>query len=194
APAAFNLIGEADVRGREMLMALTGLNARGYKNSTLLFSLARVFIARSKARTLINPSWHGIAEPMWEPMQIRHRSAYYDAFFTEAFLSYLETGLASTDESATARNAIAAMVDFCLNISREEVRSGDGEAFNVITALAPHPHPRFSRFFAQIKQDLGFGIYVPDCDTTACSFSAATQAGSSNPMLDQPLLDFYATY
>src|SRR5262249_39864121 len=146
------------------------------------------------AADLINPSWHGIAEPMWEPMQIRHRSAYYDAFFTEAFLSYLETGLASTDETATARKAIAAMVDFCLNISREEGRSGDGKAFNVITALAPHPHPRFSRFFAQIKQDLGFGIYVPDCDTTACSFSAATQAGSSNPLLDQPLLDFYATY
>ena len=66
--------------------------------------------------------------------------------------------------------------------------------FSVVTALAPLPHPRFSRFFAQIKQDLGFGIYVPDCDTTACSFSAATQAGSNDPMLDQPLLDFYAGY
>ena len=31
---------------------------------------------------------------MWEPMQIRHRSAYYDAFFTEALLSFIETGLA----------------------------------------------------------------------------------------------------
>ena len=40
--AAFNLIGDADIGGREMLMALTGLNARGYKNSTLLFSLARI--------------------------------------------------------------------------------------------------------------------------------------------------------
>ncbi len=60
--------------------------------------------------------------------------------------------------------------------------------------LAPLPHPRFSRFFAQIKQDLGFGIYVPDCDTTACSFSAATQAGSTDPILDQPLLDFYRGY
>ena len=65
---------------------------------------------------------------------------------------------------------------------------------SVVTALAPLPHPRFSRFFAQIKQDLGFGIYVPDCDTTACSFSAATQAGSTDPILDQPLLDFYAGY
>ena len=192
--AAFNLLGDADMGGREMLMALTGLNSRGYKNSTLLFSLARIFIAHSPARALINPPWTGIAEPMWEPMQIRHRSAYYDAFFTEALLAYLETGLASPDETTAARRAISDMVDFCINISREEVASHDGSTVNVITALAPGPHPRFSRFFAQIKQDLGFGIYVPDCDTTACSFSAATQAGSTDPILDQPLLDFYRGY
>ncbi len=192
--AAFNLIGDADLRGREFLMALTGLNARGYKNSTLLFNLARIFIARSPARELINPPWRGIAEPLWAPIQIRHRSAYYDAFFTEALLMFIETGLASSREVAAARAAIADMVDFCITTSREEVRRADGTPFNVITALAPQPHPRFSRFFAQIKQDLGFGVYVPDCDTTACAFSAATQAGSTDPILDQPLLDFYATY
>ncbi len=189
--AAFNLIGDPDLRGREFLMALTGLNARGYKNSTLLFNLARIFIARSPARDLISPAWCGIAEPMWQPMQVRHRSAYYDAFFTEALLSYLETNLASADEAGAARRAIAEMVDFCLRPSREEVRAPDGRSFNVITAIAPHPHPRFSRFFTEIKQNLGFGIYVPDCDTTACAFSAATQAGSEDPMLDQPLVDFY---
>jgi hypothetical protein len=192
--AAFNLIGDPDLRGRDFLGALTGLNARGYKNSTLLFNLARVFIARSKAADIINPPWKGIAEPMWQPMQIRHRSAYYDAFFTEALLAYLETGLASAGESARARAAISDMVDFCIKISREDVRSHDGSTVAVITALAPPPHPRFSRFFTQIKQDLGFGIYVPDCDTTACSFSAATQAGSNDPILEQPLLDFYAGY
>jgi hypothetical protein len=192
--AAFNLIGDVDVRGRELLMALRGLNSRGYKNSTLLFNLARVFIARSQAAALINPPWRGIAEPMWEPMQIRHRSAYYDAFFTEALLSFIETGLASSDEAGAARTAISEMVDFCLKTSREEVRAHDGSTVSVVTALAPLPHPRFSRFFAQIKQDLGFGVYVPDCDTTACAFSAATQAGSSDPILDQPLLDFYAGY
>src|SRR4051794_14555647 len=73
--AAFNLIGDPDLRGRELLMALTGLNSRGYKNSTLLFNLARIFIARSPAAGLINPPWRGIAEPMWQPIQIRHRSA-----------------------------------------------------------------------------------------------------------------------
>jgi hypothetical protein len=192
--AAFNLIGDPDLKGREFQMALTGLNSRGYKNSTLLFNLARVFIARSPARDLINPPWTGIAEPMWQPMQIRHRSAYYDAFFTEALLSFIESGLAAPAEVTAARTAIAAMVEFCLTTSREDVRAHDGRTFSVVTALAPLPHPRFSRFFAQIKQDLGFGIYVPDCDTTACSFSAATQAGSSDPILEQPLLDFYAGY
>ncbi|MBA2402256.1 MAG: hypothetical protein H0V72_26890 [Bradyrhizobium sp.] len=192
--AAFNLLGDPDMGGREMLMALNGLNSRGYKNSTLLFSLARIFIAHSPARALINPPWRGIAEPMWEPMQIRHRSAYYDAFFTEALLSFVETGLPSRDQTVASRRAISDMIDFCLATSAEEVPSHDGSTVRVITALAPLPHPRFSRFFAQIKQDLGFGIYVPDCDTTACSFSAATQAGSTDPILDQPLLDFYAGY
>jgi hypothetical protein len=192
--AAFNLIGDPDLRGRELLMALTGLNSRGYKNSTLLFNLARIFISRSPARTLINPPWRGVAEPMCQPVQIRHRSAYYDAFFTEALLCFVETGLASQDQTTASRRAISDMVDFCLNTSREEVRAADGTSFGVVTALAPLPHPRFSRLFAQIKQDLGFGVYVPDCDTTACAFSAATQAGSDNPVLEQPLLDFYAGY
>lgn len=192
--AAFNLIGDPDFRGRELITALTGLNARSYKNSTLLFNLARVFIARSATGDVLNPPWKGIAEPMWEPVQIRHRSAYYDAFFIEALLSYLETGLASDDEAASARDAIADMVEFCLKISREDVQARDGTKFSVVTALAPPPHPRFSRFFSQIKEELGFGIYVPDCDTTACSFSAATQAGSDDPVLNQPLLDFYAGY
>jgi hypothetical protein len=192
--AAFNLIGDPDLKGREFLMALTGLNSRGYKNSTMLFNLARAFIARSQASAIINPPWHGIAEPMWAPVQIRHRSAYYDAFFTEALLAFVESGLASPDQTRASRRAVAAMVDFCLKTSRETVRGADGADYDVVTALAPLPHPRFSRFFAQIKQDLGFGIYVPDCDTTACSFSAATQAGSDDPVLKQPLVDFYAGY
>jgi hypothetical protein len=192
--AAFNLIGDPDMRGREFLMALTGLEARGYKNSTLLFNLARIFIARSPARELINPPWKGMAEPMWQPMQIRHRSAYYDAFYIEALLGFIESGLASTEETGAAKRAIAAMADFCLGASREQVRGVDGQAFDVVTAIAPPPHPRFSRFFAEIKEKLGFGLYVPDCDTTACAFSAATQAGSADPMLDQPLPDFYSGY
>jgi hypothetical protein len=192
--AAFNLIGDADLRGRELLMALNGVNSRGYKDSTLLFNLARIFIARSPARALINPPWTGVAEPLWEPMQIRHRSAYYDAFFIESLLSFIDTGLASPDQATASRRAISEMVEFCLCTSREEVPGPDGRTYSVVTALAPLPHPRFSRFFSQIKQELGFGVYVPDGDTTVSAFSAATQAGSTDPILEQPLLDLFAGY
>src|SRR5258707_3636112 len=118
--AEFNLLGDADMGGREMLMALTGLNSRGYKNSTLLFNLARIFIAHSPARALINPPWTGIAEPMWQPMQIRHRSAYYDAFFTETLLSFIDTGLASADDAAEPRRAMLEVGDFVLRAARDE--------------------------------------------------------------------------
>jgi hypothetical protein len=192
--AAFNLIGDADMHGRDVVAALTGLRARGYKNSTLLFQLARVFIARSAAAALVNPPWKGIAEPMWHPMQVKHRSAYYDAFYIEALLSFAESGLARPEQRGEIDKAIRAMADFCLNVSRETVPDKDGHTVDVVTALAPDPHPRFSRFFAQIRQTLGFDIYVPDCDTTACAISAAVQAGVEHPLLDQPLIDFYGGY
>ncbi|MDB5484771.1 MAG: hypothetical protein JWR29_675, partial [Tardiphaga sp.] len=149
---------------------------------------------RSPAHEIINPPWTGIAEPMWQPMQVRHRSAYYDAFYIEALLSFAESGLASSVQQAQAKGAIDAMTRFCLHTSCETVPAADGGTFDVVTAIAPPPHPRFSKFFTNIKQTLGFDIYVPDCDTTACAVSAATQAGVSDPLLDQPLIDFYAGY
>jgi hypothetical protein len=132
---------------------------------------------------------------MWSPVQIRHRSAYYDAFFAEALMDFLGSGLAAVQETGTARGTVEKLIGFCLHESRERVPSLiDRAPFDVVTAIAPSPHARFSRFFANIKSDLGFGVYVPDCDTTACSFSAATQFGSQDAMLDQPLIDFYAGY
>jgi hypothetical protein len=193
--AAFNLIGDPDFGGRELLIALQGLNARAYKNSTLLFNLARVFIAGSRAAAVINPSWSGLAERLWSPVQIRHRSAYYDAFYAESLMDFLACGLATPQEINTTRRTVEQLIGFCLRESREQVPSLiDRAPFDVVTALAPSPHARFSRFFANIKADLGFEIYVPDCDTTACSLSAATQFGSQDAILDQPLIDFYAGY
>jgi hypothetical protein len=193
--AAFNLIGDPDFRGRDLLVALQGLNARTYKNSTLLFNLARAFIAGSSAAAVINPPWRGLAEQMWAPVQIRHRSAYYDAFFAESLMDFLGSGLATPEQTNAARSAVEQLIGFCLRESRETVPSlVDGKPFDVVTALAPAPHARFSRFFSQIKSDLGFSTYVPDCDTTACSISAATQFGARDPIIDQPLIDFYAGY
>ena len=98
-------------------------------------------------------------------------------------------------ETASARKAVADMIRFCIETSPEEVRMPhDGRPIDVITALMTPPHSRMSKFFWQLKSDLGFGLYVPDCDTTVCSFSAATQFGSDDPILEQPLLDFFADY
>jgi hypothetical protein len=193
--ASFNLIGDPDFHGRDLMTALQGLNARAYKNSTLLFNLTRAFIAGTPAVAVINPPWQGLAEPMWPPVQIRHRSAYYDAFYAEALMDFAGSGLASPEQSNSARRAIERLIGFCLNESREQVPSLiDGAPFDVVTAIAPAPHARFTRFFANIKADLGFEVYVPDCDTTACSLSAAAQFGSQDAMLDRPLIDFYAGY
>ncbi len=193
--AAFNLIGDPDLKGRDFVTALTGLNARTYKNSTLLFNLARAFIASSPAAGLINPPWRGLAEPMWSPVQIRHRSAYYDAFYAEALMDFTASGLAGPQDQVTAQRITGKLVEFCLGVSSERVRTLDtGQPFDVVTALAPGHHAELKGYFANIRQELGFGVYVPDCDTTACSLSAATQFGAQHPMLDQPMPDFYAGY
>lgn len=194
--AAFNFAGDPDFRGRDLVTALTGLTARTYKNATLLFNLARVFILGNQpVADLINPPWHGLAEAMWAPVQIRHRSAYYDAFFAEALMDYVGSGLAGPQERNVARTIIKALIDFCLDTSREAVpHPRDGRPVHVVTALAPHPHARISRLFGNLKGNLGFGTYVPDCDTTACSLSAAAQFAVDHPMLDQPFVDFYAGY
>ena len=193
--AAFNLVGDPDFHGRDLIAALEGLNARTYRNATLLFNLARVFVlANPPVAALVNPPWHGVAEPLWQPVQIRHRSAYYDAFFVEALLDYLGSGLAPAREASAARAAIGQMVRFCIETSREDTLLPQGGRRAAITALVPPPHARMSRFFWRLKNDLGFGLYVPDCDTTACSFSAAIQAEAEDPMLDAPLPDLFAEY
>ena len=148
--AAFNLIGDPDVRGREFLMAMTGLNSRGYKNSTLLFNLARTFIARSPAGDLINPPW----------TRDRRADVAADAdpsslgllrciFYRSVIKLHRNRSPIHAAETASSRRAISEMVEFCLGTSREDVRTLDGSTVGVITALAPLPHPRFSRFFAQ---------------------------------------------
>jgi len=101
-------------------------------------------------------------------------------------LSFVESGWRRRTSHSLAR-AISDMVAFCLTTSREDVPSHDGSTVSVVTALAPLPHPRFSNSLPRIKQDL-VSASMPDCDTTACSFSAATQAAPrSDPQ--PPLLD-----
>jgi len=67
-----------------------------------------------------------------------------------------------------------------------EVRAQDGKIFSVITALAPPPHPRLFAAFAQIKQDLGFGVYVPIA-TPRPARSRRRRGRLDDPILNPPL-------
>jgi hypothetical protein len=194
--AAFNLSGDPDFRGRDFSTAMAALPARTYRNATLLFNLLRVFLlANPEAGALINPPWSGSSERMPGPVQIRHRSAYYDAFFCEALMDYLGSGLPAPRESDCARKAIASMIRFCLVTSCERVRAPQsGEAVSAITAIVRPPDVRMTKFFWRLKHELGFGIYVPDCDTTACAISAAARFDSEEPILCYPFIDFFAAH
>ncbi|MBO0734416.1 MAG: hypothetical protein J2P49_08910, partial [Methylocapsa sp.] len=192
--AAFDLMGDPGFRGQELLTAMAALEARSYRNATLLFNLLRVFLlANPAAAALVSPPWTGSSQRLSSPVQIRHRSAYYDAFFSEALTDYLRSGLATPRETAAARKAIATMMDFCLKTSGERVRApGGGEPVTAITALVSPPDVRMTRFFWQLKHELGFGAYIPDCDTTACAISAATRCGFEEPPLNYPFVDLFA--
>src|SRR5258707_3731322 len=142
--AAFNLIGDPDFRGRDLLIALQGLNARAYKNSTLLFNLTRVFIAGAPAATVINPPWHGLAEQMWSPVQIRHRSAYYDAFYAEALMDFLASGVATTQETATSRRTVERLIRIYLLESRQRLSSQlEVQPLYFVTVISPSLHALF---------------------------------------------------
>ncbi len=112
--AAFYLIGDADMGGREMLMALTGSIRAATRTQRCCSSgadLHRAFagagadqpaLARDRRADVGADCRSAIARP------------YYDAFFTEALLSFVETGLPSADQTAASQRAISEMVDFCL--------------------------------------------------------------------------------
>src|SRR4029079_12448385 len=75
--AAFNLIGDPDFHGRDLLIALQGLNARAYKNSTLLFNLARAFIAGSPAAAVATSSCDRASQTQLCAVDTRPLSSLY---------------------------------------------------------------------------------------------------------------------
>ena len=103
---------------------------------------------------------------------VRHRSACYDAFFTEALLSFVGDRACrppGRDRSA-ARRAIADIVGFCcLRVSSDLLPSHDSsDGHDVITALAPLPHPRFFEVFQHRSSRIwGLASTYPTGDTTA---------------------------
>ena len=128
-------------------------------------------------------------------MQIRHRSAYYDAFFTEALLSFVETGLASADQAGASRGAITEMVRF---LPHHQPRGGARGGRLGRSASSP----RWRR--CRIRAFRGFSRRSSRTSASASTCRIATprharsrrqpRPAPTDPILDQPLLDFYAGY
>ena len=110
----------------------------------------------------------------------------------DASVDYTKPGWAEKVRELTGGRGVDIVLEMTGGVMLGAPESG--QLFDVVTALALKPHSQMSEFFWQLKHDLGFGLYVPDCDTTACAISAATKAGIDHPVLDQPLLDLYAEY
>ena len=145
---------------------------------------------------LFNPSGRGLAEPMWMPVQIRHRTAYYDAFFAEALMDFIGSGLAAPPRRGSRAPRHRHLIGFCLDTSRERVRApDDGEPFDVITALAPPPHARMSRFFCAASRPISVSASTSPTATPPPARSRRRRnSARRTPILDQPLIDFYAGY
>ncbi len=193
--AAFNLIGDPDFRGSDLLIALQGSMRAATRTQRCCSTSRARFIAGSAAAAAINPPWarHGRANVVAsaDPPSL----GILRCILRRGADGFLRQRSGNGGRERKARHTIEHLIGFCLQESRERVPSRiDGARYDVVTAIAPAPHPRFSRFFANIKADLGFELYVPDCDTTACSLSAASQFGSQDAILDQPMVDFYAGY
>ena len=121
---------------------------------------------------------------MWEPVQIRHRSAYYDAFFAEALMDFLDSGLAPPARRTASRGIVGQLIDFCLTTSRERVPSLHDGATSTSSPRSRRRRIRASAASSGRSRAISaLDLYVPDCDTTACSLVGgdAVRLAGRNP-------------
>jgi len=189
----FNLIGDPDVRGREFLMALTGLQfARLQEFDAAVQPGAHFHRAFARRRTDQSAMARNRRTGCGSPMQIAIARPITDAFFTEALLSFIETGLASSQQTASSRRVRSPTGRFCLTTSARTcahwMRHGQRHH-----CAGPLPHPRSAASLHRSSRTVASASTCPTANTTACRLRATRPLRRSRSS-DQPLLDFYAGY
>ena len=174
------LSGDDQMTGPNLIDVLTGLGSFEYQNVTLLFGLARAFLlADPRKLGLVRKPYPGLAEPLRQPLAwIRHRTAFYDAIFFEQLFGRLTKNRISGEERQTLVPMLESLVRYLVVASREWLVSPRrGLRYPAITCLpkdeAGRPLCRLSAGNWRRKQELGFGDYVPDVDTTFFTLSMA---------------------
>jgi hypothetical protein len=166
--------------GANFLNVLRGLGSYEYKNMTVVMSLIRCFLmANPKKRSLLRKPYRGVCEVMRQRIAwIWHRSAFYDAFFFEILLNFIERPATGRSERKRLLPILENLVRFITVTSIEWLVSPNrGTRFPAITCLprgkGDLPLTRLSLADWKKKELLGFGDYVPDTDTTFLGLAVA---------------------
>lgn len=175
------LSGDESMDGAALLDLLRGLGAWQQQNATMFLSLVRAFLMACPAKLgHIRRPYQGLSEPLGQPLAwISHRTAFYDEIFFEHLRSVLRLPLAEDDRRAVL-GMLQGLLRYIVVTSREELLApGTGQPHPGITCLPMdargQPLCRLSKKDWTTKQELGFGDYLPDMDTTFLALAMARQ-------------------
>lgn len=174
------LAGDEQMTGERFLEVLAGLGSVEYQNATLMLGLVRCFLlANPRKLSLLRRPWKGLAEPLNLPLAwIMHRTAFYDVIFFEQLLARAAKARPGLAEYGRLLEIMESLLRYILVTSREWLTAPlSGRGHPAITCLpkdeAGNPLCSMSARDWKMKQDLGFGDYVPDVDTTFLGLAMA---------------------
>ncbi|MGJ0515893.1 MAG: hypothetical protein ACR65O_09110 [Methylomicrobium sp.] len=181
-PVAAQVIisGDDYMDGESFLNVLQGVGAFEYQNATLLFALVRCFIHCNPAKLkIIRKPYRGIAERLFQRSHwFVHRTAFYDTSFFELLLTRVAKSQVAPDELQQIVKIMENLLHFCVVTSQEWLVTPNNGIQHPATTCLPLGEGdeylcRLTKKNKAIKENLGFGDYAPDTDTTFFTLSIA---------------------
>jgi hypothetical protein len=174
------LSGDDHMDGDSFLNVLRGVGAFEYQNATLLFALVRCFIHCNPAKLkILRKPYRGIAERLFHRSHwFVHRTAFYDTSFFELLLTRVAKSQVAPDELQQIIRIMENLLHFCVISSQEWLVTPNNGIKHPATTCLPLGEGneclcRLSKKNKAVKEDLGFGDYAPDTDTTFFTLSIA---------------------
>lgn len=214
--AQFTLTGDDGMDGDNFFISIAHLNSIHYKVATLMLYFLRPFLMKNpKKHKFMRTKYKGIAEPVTRYLgQMWHRTAYYDVFYFEALLDYLNSNGLDKDskEFKTIFGIIENCVNYAITTSKEiTISPNTGKKFPAITCIPDSTRGHLSNKNWKRKVELGFGKYLPDLDTTMVTLSMTQKylgfienknieyvnekiTNAAKEILNYPYVDIYGEY
>jgi hypothetical protein len=174
------LSGDDHMDGQNFLNILRGVGACEYQNAVLLFALIRCFIHCSPAKLqIVRKPYRGVAERLFQRSHwFIHRTAFYDVNFFELLLTRVAKSRLASDELQQIVQMMENLLQFCVVASQEWLVTPNNGIRHPATTCFPAGDGaeclfRLTEKNRAIKEELGFGDYAPDTDTTFFALSIA---------------------